>query len=123
MLASHLAIEGDLPNGGLRQGHLRPWATTYTQELSDAVKHYQARHGYTVDGQLTPQTVASLNVPMSQRVEQMNLALERWRWLPEPYDKPRVLENLAEYTRAHVRRRRNGSLQNAHSERPVRRRA
>jgi murein L,D-transpeptidase YcbB/YkuD len=35
---------------------------------------------------------------MSQRVEQMNLALERWRWLPEPYDKPRVLENLAEYT-------------------------
>ena len=62
------------------------------------MKHYQVRHGYTPDGQLTSQTATSLNVPLTQRVEQMNLALERWRWLPEPYDKPRVLENLAEFT-------------------------
>ncbi len=62
------------------------------------MKHYQARHGLAADGTLTPLTVTSLNVPMDQRVRSMNLALERWRWLPEPYDKPRVLENLAEYT-------------------------
>ena len=26
----------------------------YTQELADGVSHYEARHGYTVDGKLTP---------------------------------------------------------------------
>ncbi len=93
-IAQHLALEGDLadaPAGPSTVGNI------YTQELSDAVKHYQNRHSLTVDGKLTQATIDSLNVSMDYRVEQLNMSLERWRWLDEPYLNPRVLENLAEF--------------------------
>lgn len=74
----------------------------YDSSISAAVKHYQARHGLTPDGKLTPQTIAELNVPMSQRVQQISLALEKWRWLPDNFVNPRVLVNLPEfYVRAY----------------------
>ena len=93
VLESHLAMEGDWAGAAPQQGN----ESTYTQEASDAVMRYQARHGLTPDGKLTGATVASINVPMTMRVEQLNLSLERWRWLAEPYQNPRLLENLAEF--------------------------
>ena len=69
----------------------------YTQVVSDAIKDYQALHGFTPDGKLGPATVRSLNVPMSTRVTQLIDSLERWRWLPDPYLKPRLLVNLPEF--------------------------
>ena len=57
--------------------HLPP---VYTAVLADAVKHYQHRHGFTEDGILTPQTIESLNVPLTERVIQHQDSLERWRW-------------------------------------------
>ena len=74
----------------------------YDQALSEAVKHFQARHGITPDGKLTQQTVAELNVPMSRRVQQLDDALERWRWLPDNFVNPRVLVNLPEFPGADV---------------------
>ncbi len=68
-----------------------------TKAASEGLKAYQERHGLTVDGRLTPETVKSLNVPMSQRVQQLQDALERWRWLPEPYLNPRLMVNLPEF--------------------------
>jgi murein L,D-transpeptidase YcbB/YkuD len=65
--------------------------------LSAAVKHYQHRHGIAEDGKLTPQTIRSLNVPMSTRVAQLQDSLERWRWLPDPYLHPRLMVNLPEF--------------------------
>jgi murein L,D-transpeptidase YcbB/YkuD len=69
----------------------------YTRQLSEAVKNYQHRHGLTEDGKLTEQTIASLNVPISERVQQLNNTLERWRWLPDPYVNPRLMVNLPEF--------------------------
>jgi murein L,D-transpeptidase YcbB/YkuD len=68
-----------------------------TKEISKGLRNYQERHGLTVDGKLTPDTVKSLNVPMSKRVAQLQDALERWRWLPEPYLNPRLIVNLPEF--------------------------
>ncbi len=68
-----------------------------TQADSDALKAYQSRHGISPDGKLGSVTVRSLNVPMAKRVEQLSDALERWRWLPEPYLHPRLLVNLPEF--------------------------
>jgi murein L,D-transpeptidase YcbB/YkuD len=65
--------------------------------LSAAVKKYQHRHALTEDGKLTPQTIASLNVPMDHRVAQLQDSLERWRWLPDPYLHPRLMVNLPEF--------------------------
>ena len=69
----------------------------FTKNLSAAVKEYQHRHGLTEDGKLTPQTIASLNVPMAQRVKQLSYTLERFRWLPVPYENPRLMVNLPEF--------------------------
>ncbi len=68
-----------------------------TSATADGLKSYQSRHGLTPDGRLTPATVASLNVPMSTRVLQLQNSLERWRWLPDPYNKARLMVNLPEF--------------------------
>jgi murein L,D-transpeptidase YcbB/YkuD len=70
---------------------------TYTAELSGAVKLYQHRHGLVDDGKLTPATIQSLNVPLTERVIQLQDALERWRWLPSQYINAPLMVNLPEF--------------------------
>ena len=74
--------------------HLPP---VYTAELAAAVKSYQHRHGLAEDGRLTPDTIKSLNVPLSERVIQLQDSLERWRWLPNQYVNPPLMVNLPEF--------------------------
>ena len=90
-LRARLAFEGDLDPGSGQPD------AVFDQTLSDAVKSYQSHHGLPPDGKLTPATVASLNVPMSTRVAQLQNSLERWRWLPDPYLKARLMVNLPEF--------------------------
>src|SRR5580704_11811370 len=71
--------------------------STFNSTLSEALKTYQHRHGFTEDGKLTPQTIKSLNVPMTDRVAQLQNSLERWRWLPDPYLHARLMVNLPEF--------------------------
>ncbi len=75
--------------------HIPP---VYTADLSAAVKLYQHRHGLTEDGKLTPETVKNLNVPLSDRVIQLQNSLERWRWLPDKYVNAPLMVNLPEFT-------------------------
>jgi murein L,D-transpeptidase YcbB/YkuD len=70
---------------------------TYTPELSAAVKSYQHRHGLAEDGKLTPETIANLNVPLTERVIQLQNSLERWRWLPNQYVNAPLMVNLPEF--------------------------
>jgi murein L,D-transpeptidase YcbB/YkuD len=74
-----------------------PAPRSYNAELVAAVKRYQQRHGLTADGKLSQSTIDSLNVPMATRVQQLDDALERWRWLPDDYVQPRVMVNLPEF--------------------------
>lgn len=55
----------------------------YAGALVLAVMHFQRRHGLQVDGVLGRSTGAELAVPLGERVAQIELALERWRWLPD----------------------------------------
>jgi murein L,D-transpeptidase YcbB/YkuD len=93
-LLARLQLEGDAEATATLSS---PNTTTFDSSLSDAVKHYQHRHGFTEDGKLTPQTIQSLNVPMDFRVAQLQDSLERWRWLPEPYLHARLMVNLPEF--------------------------
>jgi murein L,D-transpeptidase YcbB/YkuD len=93
-LLTRLQLEGDAA------ADAAPRATTSTifnSILSAAVKNYQHRHGFTEDGKLTPQTIKSLNVLMTDRVAQLQDSLERWRWLPDPYLHARLMVNLPEF--------------------------
>lgn len=64
--------------------------TRYEGALVDAVIRFQTRHGLQPDGVLGRTTQQALRVPLSQRVRQIELGLERLRWLPH-LDKGRLI--------------------------------
>jgi len=70
---------------------------SFSGELVVAVKRFQTRHGLEAAGKLGPQTITELNTPMSRRVEQLRLTLERWRWVPHEFPEPPVVVNIPEF--------------------------
>ncbi len=54
----------------------------YDGALVDAVRRFQQRHGLEADGAIGRSTLAALQVAPAQRVRQIELSLERLRWLP-----------------------------------------
>jgi len=92
-LARRLQLVGDLPANAT----LPPDQATYNGALVDAVKSFQRRHGRDPNGRIDTQTLADLNTPLSHRVGQMQLTLERWRWLPGPYKTAPVVANIPEF--------------------------
>jgi L,D-transpeptidase YcbB len=92
-LASRLRLLGDLPESAV----IAPDEKMYQGTLVDAVKHFQQRHGLRPTGELDSATVAEMNVPLSDRVEQMRMALERLRWLPYEFKQPPIVVNIPEF--------------------------
>ena len=71
-----------------------PESGRYDGELVEGVKRFQIRHGLAPDGVLGKSTVAALRVPFTWRVRQIELALERLRWLPHLGDERLIALNI-----------------------------
>ena len=69
----------------------------YQGEVVEAVKRFQSRHGLEPDGLIGPSTLEQLNTPLSVRVHQLELALERWRRRPYDPTRPAIVLNLPEF--------------------------
>ncbi len=69
-------------------------ATLYTAAIVTGVKKLQKRHGLNADGQIGKGTAAAFNIPLSQRVTQIELAMERLRWLPELSTGASIIVNI-----------------------------
>jgi murein L,D-transpeptidase YcbB/YkuD len=69
----------------------------YGGELVTAVKRFQGRHGLEPDGRLGKSTLAQMNTPLSFRVHQLELALERWWRVPYDSSRPAIVLNLPEF--------------------------
>ena len=90
-LRRRLVALGDLPadaaatadDGGL-----------YAGAVAGGVAQFQERHGLADDSVLGPATIAALNVPPAKRARQLELALERIRWLPALDAGPFVIANV-----------------------------
>jgi murein L,D-transpeptidase YcbB/YkuD len=64
--------------------------------LVAALRRFQERHGIEADGVLGKRTYAALTVPLAERVRQIEITLERWRWLPE-FQTPPIIVNLPQF--------------------------
>jgi murein L,D-transpeptidase YcbB/YkuD len=75
-LRARLRASGDLPDDDQATN------SAFDADLADAVRRFQRRHGLPADGLVGAATLAALNTPVEARIRQIELNLERWRWLP-----------------------------------------
>jgi L,D-transpeptidase YcbB len=91
VLRAHLIATGDLPPSAATPAAGAP---AFDAATRDALKHFERRHGLAPDGQLDREVLAALNVPIEERIRQIELNLERWRWLPDTLGDRYVLVNI-----------------------------
>lgn len=89
-LLSHLGDLPAQPGGDKEDGN-------YHGALVEAVRHFQRRHGLEPNGILDAQTLKKMNTPLSLRVTQLQLAMERMRWLPHQFARPPIVVNIPEF--------------------------
>jgi L,D-transpeptidase YcbB len=84
--------------GDLRTDGATPSAapSTLDADLSSGIRAFQQRHGLTADGAIGKATFAALTTPLTRRVRQIDLTLERWRWLA-PFKTPPIIVNIPQF--------------------------
>jgi murein L,D-transpeptidase YcbB/YkuD len=88
VLRRRLAAEGDLPREQVE-------GTGFDSGLEAAVRRAQIRYGLEPDGVVGRATLAALNVPVAERVDQIRLNLERARWVLHAVEARLVLVDIA----------------------------
>ncbi|BCR04573.1 L,D-transpeptidase [Desulfuromonas versatilis] len=72
-------------------------STRYDSATIAAMRRFQRRHGLSPDGVLGPKTLTELNVSVEERIRQVELNLERWRWLPKSLGSRYLMVNAADF--------------------------
>ena len=96
-IRKRLAISGDLADP-VYSSH-----TCMDDTLMLAVINFQKRHGLFADGVLGKASIDAMNVSAQKRVEQIQVSLERWRWLPQQFSDYYIFVNIAKYDLVVVR--------------------
>lgn len=68
-----------------------------------AVRTFQQRHGLDTDGVVGPRTLGALDVSAADRVRQIELNMERWRWLPRSLGREYVRIDVPSFRLEYVR--------------------
>jgi murein L,D-transpeptidase YcbB/YkuD len=91
LLRQRLAAEGFLADLGANEQAL------FDTDLEQALIKFQKQNGLEPDGILGPQTLQGLNISADQRVRQIVVNMERWRWLPQELGDRHILVNIASF--------------------------
>lgn len=60
-----------------------PKLRVYDENLAKQVKQFQMLHGMKEDGVVGGNTLATMNIPVEERINQIMINMERWRWIPK----------------------------------------
>ncbi len=82
----------------------------FDKNLENGVRRFQSRHGLKDDGAVGPATLEAMNVPAADRLRQIEVNMERWRWLPEALGDRYIQVNIADFTLAVIEN--NGNVLN-----------
>jgi L,D-transpeptidase YcbB len=88
-LCRRLKAGGELPGGSCSE--------SFQPELGSALRRFQAHHGLDATGEADAATLRQLNVPVEERIKQIKLNLECWRWLPQDLGGRHVRVNIADF--------------------------
>jgi murein L,D-transpeptidase YcbB/YkuD len=88
LIRKRLAITGDLQSKNLD-------GTLYDDEVGEGVTHFQSRHGLEVDGIVGGKTLSVMNVPVDERVRQIIINMERYRWIKHQIGDRVIAVNIA----------------------------
>jgi L,D-transpeptidase YcbB len=72
-------------------------SNVFTTQVSEALKRLQSRHGLKDTGNLNASTLAVLNEPIKNRIDQIKVNMERMRWLPDNFGDRYILVNIPEF--------------------------
>lgn len=74
-----------------------PEPVRFDETLEKMLRDFQHRHGLDPDGVAGPATLSELNVSAEERVRQIEVNMERWRWLPQDLGNPYIIVNMASF--------------------------
>jgi L,D-transpeptidase YcbB len=83
-----------LTDGAPATGPQNP--NSWDQDLTDAVKRFQKRHGIAEDGRVGGRTLRAMNVPVEQRIRALQVNLDRLRATPARSTGPEIVVNIPE---------------------------
>jgi murein L,D-transpeptidase YcbB/YkuD len=92
-----LALRNRLIRSGDFRSKESPEVDLFGDELENAVRRFQGRHGLAQDGVVGPATSEALNVPVEDRIRQIEVNMERWRWLPQTLGTRYLFVNIANF--------------------------
>jgi murein L,D-transpeptidase YcbB/YkuD len=89
------AIRERLTRSGDLMGMSHEESAYFGERVEAAVRRFQMRHGLEIDGIVGPKTLAALNISVDGRIRQIELNMERWRWMPDDLGRRHARVNVA----------------------------
>ena len=89
IIKKRLMLTGDLAGNDTSQ--------VFNDTLVTAVKNFQARHGYSETGSISDSLVKEMNVPVTKRIEQLLMNMDRMRWLASEPTGNLIVVNIPEF--------------------------
>lgn len=89
IIKKRLEITGDFPGNDT--------SSVFNDTLESAVKNFQKRFGYKTTGVISDSLIKEMNVPVSKRVEQILMNMDRMRWLAAQPKGNLIVVNIPEF--------------------------
>ncbi|HYN06446.1 MAG TPA: L,D-transpeptidase family protein [Vicinamibacterales bacterium] len=91
-LRQRLAATGELAAN--RRSRSRKPSTTFDSQVEAAVRAFQEHHALKATGIVDAATLSAMNVTVDERLRQIALNLDRWRWMPDDFGERHLIVNI-----------------------------